>query len=122
MEVSEKLVIISTTGIDHPEKAILPFVIATAALTVDTEVVIILQTAAVMLAKKGIAESVNVPGFMSLKKLLDTFIEMGGRLLLCTPCVKERQLTPDDLIQGSTLIAAATVVDETMSAKAVLTY
>jgi uncharacterized protein involved in oxidation of intracellular sulfur len=122
MATSEKLVIISTTGIDNPEKAILPFVLATAALTVDTEVVIILQTAAVMLAKKGIAGTVNVPGFMPLEKLLDTFIEMGGRLLLCTPCVKERQISPEELVQGSTLIAAATIVEETMSAKAVLTY
>lgn len=122
MATTEKMVLISTTGIDNPEKAILPFVVAAAALTVDAEVVIILQAAAVMLAKNGIAETVNVPGFMPLKKLLDTFIEMGGRLLLCTPCVKERQISSDDLIPGSKLIAAATIVDETLSAKAVLTY
>ena len=122
MATTEKMVLISTTGIDNPEKAILPFVVAAAALTVDAEVVIILQAAAVMLAKNGIAETVNVPGFMPLKKLLDTFIEMGGRLLLCTPCVKERQITSEDLIPGSKLIAAATIVDETLSAKAVLTY
>jgi len=122
MAITEKMVLISTTGIDNPEKAILPFVIAAAALTVDAEVVIILQAAAVMLAKTGIAETVNVPGFMPLKKLLDTFIEMGGRLLLCTPCIKERQISSEDLIPGSKLIAAATIVAETLSAKAVLTY
>jgi uncharacterized protein involved in oxidation of intracellular sulfur len=122
MATTEKMVLITTTGIDNPEKAILPFVVAVAALTMDAEVVIILQAAAVMLAKNGIAETVNVPGFMPLKKLLDTFIEMGGRLLLCTPCVKERQITSEDLIPGSKLIAAATIVDETLSAKAVLTY
>lgn len=122
MAITEKMVLISTTGIDNPEKAILPFVVAAAALTVDAEVVIILQAAAVMLAKTGIAETVNVPGFMPLKKLLDTFIEMGGRLLLCTPCIKERQISSEDLIPGSKLIAAATIVAETLSAKAVLTY
>ena len=122
MATTEKMVLISTTGIDNPEKAILPFVVAAAALTVDAEVVIILQAAAVMLAKTGIAETVNVPGFMPLKKLLDTFIEMGGRLLLCTPCIKERQISSEDLIPGSKLIAAATIVAETLSAKAVLTY
>ena len=122
MATTEKMVLISTTGIDNPEKAILPFVVAAAALTVDAEVVIILQAAAVMLAKTGIAETVNVPGFMPLKKLLDTFIEMGGRLLLCTPCIKVRQISSEDLIPGSKLIAAATIVAETLSAKAVLTY
>jgi len=42
METAEKLVIISTTGPENIEKATLPFVVATAAQTLDTQVVIIL--------------------------------------------------------------------------------
>lgn len=122
MATTEKLVIISTTGVDNSEKATLPFVVATAAQTVDTEVVIILQGAAVMLAKIGIAENVNAPGLMTLKKLMDTYIEFGGEILLCSPCIKSRDIKPEELIPGSKLVAAGTVVDEVMSAKSVLTY
>jgi uncharacterized protein involved in oxidation of intracellular sulfur len=122
MTDNEKLVIICTGGPENQEKATLPFVIATAAQTVDAEVVVIMQASAVLLAKKGIAETVNAPGLMPLKKLMDTFVELGGQLLLCSPCIKERFIGVDELLPGSKLIAAGTVVEEVMSAKAVLSY
>lgn len=122
MATSEKLVIVSTTGPDNIEKATLPFVVATAAQTMDAEVVIILQASAVLLAKKGIAENVNAQGFMPLKKLMDTFVELGGKLLICSPCIKERLIKPEDLVDGSTVVAAGTVAEEVLTAKIALTY
>lgn len=118
----EKIVIISTTGPEYQEKATLPFVVATAAQTVDAKAVIILQASAVLLAKKGIAENVNAPGLMPLKKLMDSFLELGGELLICNPCIKERHITEAELVDGAKAIAAGSVVTEVLSAKAVLTY
>lgn len=120
--MEEKIVIISTTGPENQEKATLPFVVATAAQTVDVKVVMILQASAVLLAKKGASENVNAQGLMPLKKLMETFIELGGELLLCSPCIKERFIKEDEIIPGSKLIAAGTVVSEILSAKSVLTY
>ena len=122
METAEKLVIISTTGPENIEKATLPFVVATAAQTLDAQVVIILQSSAVLLAKKGMAENVNAQGFIPLKKLIDTFIELGGQLFLCSPCIKERSIDPEDLIEGAKLVAAGTVAGEVLSATSALTY
>jgi predicted peroxiredoxin len=122
MATTEKLVIVSTTGPDNIEKATLPFVVATAAQTLDAEVVIILQASAVLLAKKGIAENINAQGFMPLKKLMDTFIELGGKLLICSPCIKERLIQSEDLVEGSTIVAAGTVAEEVLTAKIALTY
>lgn len=59
---------------------------------------------------------------MPLKELMNIFLENGGKLLLCTPCVKERGIAENELIEGSTLISAGTVITESLSAKAVLTY
>jgi predicted peroxiredoxin len=122
MSETEKLVIISTTGPENQEKATLPFVVATAAQSVDAKVVVILQASAVLIAKNGAAENVNAPGLLPLKQLLDTFRELGGELLICSPCIKERHITEDELLTGSKPIAAGTVVTEVLSAKAVLTY
>ena len=122
METNEKIVIISTTGGENPEKATIPFVMATAAQATDVVVSVILQSNSVVLAKKGEAENVAASGFMPLKQLIDTYIEMGGKLLLCSPCLKERNITKDDLIDGCEIIAAGTVISEVLSAKAVLTY
>jgi len=122
MSKTEKIVIISTTGPEYQEKATLPFVVATAAQTVDAKAVIILQASAVLLAKKGVAENVNAPGLLPLKQLMDTFIELGGELLICSPCIKERHIEENELVTGAQPVAAGTVVTEVLSAKAVLTY
>jgi predicted peroxiredoxin len=122
METKEKLVIICTIGNEHPEKATIPFVMATTAQATDVEVVIIMQSNAVVLAKKGEAEKVIATGFMPVKQLIETYIDMGGKLLLCSPCLKERNITKEDLINGSEIIAAGTVISEVMSATSVLTY
>jgi uncharacterized protein involved in oxidation of intracellular sulfur len=122
MVEKEKLVIISTIGADNPEKATLPFVLATAAQASDVEVVIILQSNAVVTGKKGEAEKINAKGFMPLKELVDSYISSGGVLLACSPCLKERNISKEDLINGTSIIAAGTVVTEVLSAKSVVTY
>ncbi len=122
MAENEKLVIISTLGNEHPEKATLPFVLATAAQASDVEVAVILQSNAVVIGKQGEAEKINAKGFMPLKELVEAYINAGGSLLLCSPCLKERNISKEELISGTSIIAAGTVVTEVMSAKTVVTY
>ena len=70
METNEKIVIIATTGGENPEKATIPFVMATAAQATDVVVSVILQSNSVVLAKKGEAEKVVAPEFMPAKQLI----------------------------------------------------
>lgn len=122
MDTKEKITIISTIGGENPEKATLPFVLATASQASDVEVVIILQATAVLIAKKNEAEKINAQGFMPLNELVDTYISLGGTLLVCSPCLKARNITKEELIDGAVIIAAGTVVSEVLSAKSVVTY
>jgi len=121
-EKKEKLVIFATHGPDEPERAILPFVMGNGALAMDVEAVVILQASAVVLAKKGCYEHVFAAGLPPLKKLVDDFIELGGKLLVCTPCIKERQITTDMLVESAEPIAAGRAVSETLEASGVLNY
>ena len=118
----EKLVIISTVGTENPEKATLPFVLATACQSLEADVVMFLQSSAVVLAKKGEAENVKADGLAPLKDLLDTFMEMGGTIYLCSPCIKERGISTEDVINGADVAAAGTLASEVMGAKSVATY
>ena len=122
MKSNEKIVIISTIGDENPEKATLPFVLATASQASEVEVVIILQATAVLIAKKNEAEKINAQGFIPLKELVDTYISLGGTLLVCSPCLKARNIMKEELIDGAVIIAAGTVVSEVLSAKSVVTY
>jgi len=122
MKSNEKLVIISTIGDENPEKATLPFVLATASQASEVEVIIILQANAVLIAKRNEAEKINAQGFMPLKELVDTYISLGGTLLVCSPCLKVRNIMKEELIDGAVIIAAGTVVSEVLSAKSVVVY
>jgi uncharacterized protein involved in oxidation of intracellular sulfur len=121
-EQTEKIVIIATHGGEDPERACLPFVMANAALAMDSQAVVILQGTAVTLAKKGCYEHVFSPGLPPLKELVDSFLEMGGTLLVCTPCIQERKITKEMLVETAQPIKAARVVMEIIEAKATLSY
>ena len=118
----EKLVIIATHGCEDAERASLPFVLGNAALALDTQAVVILQGTAVTLAKKGCYEHVFAAGLPPLKELVDSFIELGGTVLVCMPCIQERRITPEMLVETAQPIKAARVVIELLEANATISY
>jgi predicted peroxiredoxin len=119
---SKKMVVIATHGDEDPERATIPFVMANAGLASDTDVSIILQTTGVNLAVKGYVKHVRAESFPPLTDLLKSFMELGGKLLVCAPCIKARAITEDELVEGAKIIAAASVVAETTSADSTLVY
>ena len=119
----EKIFYIATYGGENPEKAAMPFVLAVAALAMDVKATICLQGNAVYLAQKGYVEHM-LPGggFPPMKKLIQDFVELGGRLLVCVPCIKERNIAKTDLIGGAETTAAGAVNIEAMESDAVMVY
>lgn len=118
----QKLVVVSTHGSEDPERATIPFVMATAALAMDAKATVILQANAVTSATKGCYEHVFAVGFDPLKKLVDAFVELGGTVLVCIPCIEHRHITQDQLIEKAQLAKAGRVVVEMLEATSVVSY
>ncbi len=118
----EKIVIIGTHGPEDPERASLPFVVGNAALAMDVKAVVVLQSNAVTLAMQETNEHVFADGFPPLKELMDNFVGLGGRILMCTPCMKGRRITAEMLVKGATPIAGARLVQECLEANTTLNY
>ena len=121
-ETKEKIVYMATRGPENPEMAVMPFIHAVGALTMDVEAVVFLLANAAMIAKKGFAEQIRVGELPPLGELLHNFQEMGGKLLVCGPCCKSRAIGEDELVSGAKIVGAATLTQEVLSAKAVLNY
>jgi uncharacterized protein involved in oxidation of intracellular sulfur len=123
-ETTEKILYIGTNAGDDPEKAAMPFVMANAALAMDIEATVCLQGNGVYLAQNGYAEKTLPPGgFPPLKKLVSEFVELGGKLLVCVPCIKERHIDEStDLIEGAQTTAAGALNIEAMESNAVFVY
>jgi predicted peroxiredoxin len=122
MAEKEKIVYIVTHGPEDPERATFPFMLATAAQTMDVEAVVALQGTAVMLAKKGYLDHVFAGGLPALKGLVETFIQEGGKLLVCVPCIRERKIEEADMIEGAKSTAGAGLIQEILEANATLVY
>ena len=88
----------------------------------EVRVTIMLQGTAVILAKEGCHEHVFAAGLPPLKDLVDSFIEQGGTLLICTPCIQERQISPDMLVETAKPVKAGRAVMEILEATNVMTY
>jgi predicted peroxiredoxin len=118
----EKLVVMVTHGPEDPEIATIPFAMAGAAVASDVEVVLGFQGDGCELVKKGVAETVHADEFAPLGELLETIREMGGQLLVCSPCIKKRHLAQEDLVEGAEIVAAGRFVAEVTSATNSLVY
>jgi uncharacterized protein involved in oxidation of intracellular sulfur len=122
MAAKEKIVYIVTHAGEDPERATLPFMLATAAQAMDVEAVVALQGSGVFLAKKGYLEHVRSAGLPALKDLVKTFLSENGKLMVCVPCIRERKIEESDLIEGATPGAAAALTQEILSANSTLVY
>jgi uncharacterized protein len=122
MADNEKLVIMATHGPEDPELATIPFVMACAALASDVAVVMGFQASGVCLVHRGEADNVAARDFPPLTKLLGDFVELGGKMLVCGPCIKSRGITDADLVQGAEVVAAGRFVAEITSATNSLVY
>lgn len=121
-ETEEKVFYVVTYADEDPERASMPFTLANAALVMDMQATVFLHGNGVWLAKKDYAEHVSTEEFGPFKKLLDDFLALGGKLLVCVPCMKGRKIEESDLIEGAQTTAAAKVTTEMLTAQIQLAY
>lgn len=94
------------------DKATLAFVVANAALGSDKDTMVFLSTDGVWCAVEGEAEKIDEgPPFAPLKELIDKFVAGGGKIFVCTPCMKKRNISESQLVEGATPAGGAALVE-----------
>ena len=102
----------ATHGRDDPERATLPFIVATVAASADQEAIVLLTIEGVWLATKGYADDIHHEGMQPLREVIDSLLANGGQVWACGACTKPRGITDEHLIEGARIISAADVVAE----------
>ena len=118
----KKLFIMVTNGPENPEMATIPFVMATAAQASDVDVVMGFQGNGSMLMIKCMSEHVFAQGFPPLTELINAYVEAGGIMYVCGPCIGARQVNEDEMIKGATIVGAAAFISESLNASQSLIY
>lgn len=100
-----------TNAKNDTDKATVGFVVANAAVGSAQDTMVFLSTEGVRLAQKGYADDIHEDGFAPMAELITNFTDAGGQVYVCAPCVKKREIDPDDLIPGATVVGGAKLVE-----------
>ena len=120
--MADRLVFVVTYAAEKQDKATIPFALGNSALAMDAEAIIILQSTGVFLGKKDYARRIHAPGFPPLPQLIETFKEEGGKLYACEPCMRARNISPEDLLEHIEVVSGPTLVDAYLDATNVAVY
>jgi predicted peroxiredoxin len=101
-----KVLINLTTGLEDPERVMIAFLVATAALDQGKQVVIFSTKEAVRLGLPGVATGVACEGCPPIERLFAQFAEGGGELWLCPFCVNARGLGDEEKVANSKIAGA----------------
>lgn len=115
-EQSRDLVVLVTHGIDH-ELSSVAFTIANGGMTAGLRVSVFLTSSGVDLVRRRALDLAHVKPLDPIADLVKDFLARGGNLWACTPCVKSRGYTQEDLLPG-TVITGSSKVHELLKAGA----
>ena len=104
------LVVVITHGTDH-ELSSAGVTIALGGMTAGLNVSIFLTSAGVDIVRRNAADLTQVKPLEPLGDMLRDFMTRGGNLWACTPCVKSRGYTQENLLDG-VVITGASVMHE----------
>lgn len=106
-----RFVVSLTCAKDDTDKATVAFVVANAAIASDKEAIVFLSTEGTRLSQKGYADDVHEQGFAPLKDLIASFASAGGKIYVCSPCFKKRNLDENNVVAGGVIVGGAKLVE-----------
>lgn len=102
---TQKILVNCQDGSNNIERATIAFILAvTASKTHETAM--FLNAEATKLCVKGTVDGITAPGYEPLANLVDAYLKNGGKIWLCPACVKAKNLTEDDLMEGVEIAGA----------------
>ena len=118
----EKLMIILTTGPeDRGNRATLAFAMGVSSLISGVETSIFMTMSGTFWSRQSACTKVQINGFDPLTSYIGQFHELGGTILVCSPCHDFYCANADSqtLLPGAELAGLTHVVDQVMSASTV---
>lgn len=119
-EEKQKLVYIMHEAGERAEKVLTCLAVANIGLSMEHDVTIIIFGEATRLAYKGYAETVRSLDRLPMDRLIRDFLDNGGKMLICLPCIKSRNVDPSMLIEGVEPTTGTVVNDEIIEADKVI--
>jgi len=121
MSEQKSLVVVITHGTDH-ELSSVAFTIANGGMTAGLKVYVFLTSSGVDLVRRKAIDTTHVEPLETLAALVKDFLRRGGTLWACTPCVKARGYTQEQLIEGTIITGASVLHEQIKNGAATLSF
>jgi predicted peroxiredoxin len=111
MAGSGRVIVGCTHGAEDPDRVVVSYLTAGAALDQGKEVVLWLTSEGVRLALRGYVDPIRAGLDPPVKRVHDQFIEKGGRFFVCPVCFNDRALDQSELVEGAELKGASPLME-----------
>ena len=111
MPENGRVIVSCTHGADEPDRVIVAYLTAGAALDHGKEVVLWLSSDAVRLALRGYVDPIRAELDPPVKRVHEQFIAKGGRFYVCPICFNERDLDESQLVENAELKGATPLME-----------
>ena len=101
-----RVIVGCTHGAEDPDRVVVSYLTAGAALDAGKEVVMWLSSEGVRLALRGYVDPIREGQEPPVRRVHEQFIEKGGRFFVCPICFNERALDEGDLVENAELKGA----------------
>jgi predicted peroxiredoxin len=122
VSAKKKILYVQTSGVDRPERAYAPFILASTAAMMNIDATIYFVIRGITLLKKGEAEKIKIGSFPSLKDVMNQAIKAGVKLVVCEQSCGLLGIPRGEFVEEANIVGAATLNDLALSADAVLCF
>ncbi len=119
-DLVKKILYLQTSGVDTPERAYAPFILASTARAMNVDATVYFFIKGVSLVKKGEAEKIKIGAFPPLKDVIAQAVSSGVKLMVCEQSTQLLGLDRGDFIDEAKVVGAATLNDLVLEADAVI--
>lgn len=113
--MAKSYLLIITHSTDDPDRANSAIALAVSLISEGADLMIFFTFDGALLAKKGVAETVEGRNFTPVRELFPMVLEAQVPLYLCGACAKTYQIGPEDLVPGVQIITLPTLAGEMAS-------
>jgi uncharacterized protein len=122
MPENGRVVVGCTHGEEDPDRVLVSYLTAGAALDQGKEVVMWLSSEGVRLALNAYVDPIRADQEPPVKRVHDQFIEKGGRFYVCPICFKDRDLDEGELVENAELKGASPLMEFAGDGATTFTY
>ncbi|HEX2392134.1 MAG TPA: DsrE family protein [Solirubrobacterales bacterium] len=111
MADGDRVIVGCTHGEEDPDRVVVAYLTAGAALDKGKDVLMWLTAEGVRLALRGYADRIRVGMEPPIERVHAQFIEKGGRFYVCPICFGERELDEAELVENAELQGATPLME-----------